>query len=359
MRRHSLAGRRLVGWAAALVLWSVAAPALAQDANDQDDWVATFQVENEFFIPGVNDDRYYTQGLQLNVLTPSRHSPIAEHTRKLPFLDEDAHFRGGFVIGQNIYTPEDLTLPEPDPKDRPYAGWLYLGGEVMTYSEKRLDSLQLQVGLVGPQALGGWSQNNWHKHVNHIAEAQGWRYQLKNEVAFVVYGERRWRPIEIWPQFRAGQDGRGERTEGLSVDFSPAVNVALGTVQVSGGLGGTLRIGTRLGDDFGPPRIRPAPSGSSFFGPTSNFAWYAYAGTEVKGVARDIFLDGNTFQESRRVEKQPWVQEAQAGLVARIWRLRLTYAQVWRTEEFLGQRGEAHFAAVTMGFSTGLLSRRR
>ncbi|WP_309090873.1 lipid A deacylase LpxR family protein [Phenylobacterium sp.] len=344
---------------AAALVGAAAGPALGQDANDEDDWVATLQVENEFFIPGKNDDRYYTQGLQLNVLTPSRSSPIAGRARELPFLDPNASYRGGFVIGQNIYTPEDLTLPEPDPKDRPYAGWLYVGGEVMTYSEKRLDSLQLQVGVVGPQALGGWTQNNWHKHVNHIDEAQGWKHQLKNEVAFVLYGERRWRPIELWPRPRAGQDGRGERTEGLSVDFTPAANVALGTVQVSGGLGGTLRVGTHLAEDYGAPRIRPAPSGSSFFGPSNEFAWYAYAGTEVKGVARDIFLDGNTFKDSRRVDKRPWVQEFQAGVVARIWRLRVTYANVWRTEEFLGQNGDSHFAAVTVGFSTGLLARPR
>ncbi len=338
---------------------AAAAPAAAQDANDENDWVATLQMENEFFIPGRNDDRYYTQGLQLNVLTPSRSSPIAGRARNLPLLDPEALFRGGFVIGQNIYTPEDLTLANPDPTDRPYAGWLYMGGEVMTYSEKQLDSLQLQVGMVGPSALGRWAQNNWHKHVNRIPEAMGWDYQLKDELAFVAYGERRWRPVELWPSFRAGQDGRPPRTEGLSLDFTPAVNLAAGTVQVSAGLGGTLRIGTHLDEDFGPPRIRPAPSGSSFFGPSRDFAWYAYAGTETRGVARDIFLDGNTFRDSRRVDRRPLVQEFQAGVVARVWRLRVTYANVWRTEEFRGQNGASRFGALTVGFSTALLARPR
>jgi len=338
---------------------AAAAPARAQDANKADDWVATLQMENEFFIPGPNDDRYYTQGLQLNVLTPSRSSPIAGRARRLPFMDPEARFRGGFVLGQSIYTPEDLTRVDPDPNDRPYAGWLYVGGEVMTYSEKQLDSLQLQVGMVGPSALGHFAQNTWHKRVNHIPEAKGWDYQLKDELAFVVYGERRWRPIELWPVFRAGQDGRPERTEGISVDVTPAVNVAAGTVQVSAGLGATVRVGTHLAEDYGPPRIRPAPSGSSFFGPARDFAWYAYAGAETKGVARDIFLDGNTFRDSRRVERRPWVQEVQAGVVARIWRLRLTYSNVWRTEEFHGQNGRSRFAAVTVGYASGLLARPR
>ncbi|NJN06327.1 MAG: DUF2219 family protein, partial [Rhodobacteraceae bacterium] len=33
--------------------------------------------------------------------------------------------RIGFTVGQEIYTPANLTDPAPIPTDRPYAGWLY------------------------------------------------------------------------------------------------------------------------------------------------------------------------------------------------------------------------------------------
>jgi hypothetical protein len=342
----------LAGFAKAQAQDQVAPP----DASEDSGWRITVQVENEFFIPGVNDDRYYTQGLQLHALSPLGHTPVADRTHKLPFfLESGVPYRGGFAIGQNIYTPEDLTLSEPDPRDRPYAGWLYIGGEVLTYSDKELNSLQLQVGLVGPSALGGWTQNNWHKHVSHIAEAQGWNYQLKDEVAFVLYGERRGRPTELWPV-----RGHANRTPGLSIDATPELNLALGTVQTSAALGGMLRIGNRLGEDFGPPRIRPAPSGSAYFASAAGASGYAFAGFEVKGVVRDIFLDGNTFQDSRRVDKRPLVAELQAGLVGHFGPFRVTYTHVWRTDEFYGQNGGAHFAALSIGWSPGVpLTRKR
>jgi hypothetical protein len=362
-------GARTFAWALAAGL-ALGGAARAQTAGEaagppsrepEAGWLFTLQTENEFFIIGPNEDRYYTQGLQLNVLTPSRRMPVADATHTLPFLDPAARYRGGLVWGQNIYTPEDLTLAEPDPRDRPYAGWLYLGGEVITYSTKQLDSLQLQVGLVGPSALGGWAQNNWHKHVNHIPEAQGWAHQLNDEVAFVLYGERRGRPIELWPNFRYEQKHEtrhAERANGLSVDVTPDFNFALGTVQSSAGLGATLRVGWRLDSDFGPPRIRPAPMGSSFFGPDGGFSGYAYVGAEAKAVARDIFLDGNTFQDSVHVDKRHVVGELQAGAALRWGPARVTYAYVWRTEEFLGQNGFSEFASVTFSLAPGaLLSR--
>lgn len=352
---------KLAGAAVAAVLGALVPSAgRAQDAGNGeaangsatatpefDDWTLTLQVENEFLIPGRNDDRYYTQGIQLNLLTPSKNIPLKGLLLGLGkpgggrFLDR-ANVRGSFVLGQNIYTPEDLTLVEPDPKDRPYAGWIYVGAEVITYDDGagtdpgQLNALQLQVGTVGPRALGGWAQNNWHKHVNHIAEAQGWRHQLHNEVAFVLYGEsrRRW---SLAPSDRIG------------VDFIDNLNFALGTVQTSIGGGGMLRIGSRLDEDFGPPRIRPAPVGSSFFRKPGGLAWYVYAGADLKAVGRDIFLDGNTFRDSRRVDKRWLVGETQAGAVLRYNLVRLTYSHVWRSEEFLGQRGPSHFGALTIG----------
>lgn len=353
MGRHAVLGLLLAGLlsAGAAHAQTLSPP----DKPEENDWLITLQVENEVFIPGRNDDRYYTQGLQLHALTPAHHKPIADWTHRLPFfLEAEAQYRGGVAIGQNIYTPENLKLIEPDPKDRPYAGWLYVGGEVLTYSQKELNSLQLQIGMVGPTALGGWAQNNWHKHVLDIPIANGWDYQLKDEFAFVLYGERRGRPSELSP-------GRGHtnRTSGLSIDATPEFNFALGTVQTSVAMGGMLRIGNRLGDDFGPPRIRPAPSGSVYFAPTDGASGYAFVGLEVKGVARDIFLDGNAFRDSRSVEKRNLIGELQAGVVGHVGPLRVSYVNIWRTEEFYGQNGSSHFAAVTVGLSTkGWLSRR-
>ena len=56
----------------------------------------------------------------------------------------------------------------------------------------------------------------------------------------------------------------------------------------------------------------------------------------------DIFLDGNTWRDgSPSVDKRPLVGDLSAGVVVH-WRgIRLAYSQVFRTEEFYGQRGGA------------------
>jgi hypothetical protein len=54
--------------------------------------------------------------------------------------------------------------------------------------------------------------------------------------------------------------------------------------------------------------IRPGYSGSSYFsGERSGvkFGWDFFFGTQARAVAWNIFLDSNTFQNSRSVVKEP------------------------------------------------------
>ena len=62
-------------------------------------------------------------------------------------------------------------------------------------------------------------------------------------------------------------------------------------------------------------------------------------------MARDVFLDGNTFKNSPSVKKNPYVMEARMGFTAhyplpRQWwvnGLRVTVSMVHRTREFKTQ----------------------
>jgi hypothetical protein len=80
--------------------------------------------------------------------------------------------------------------------------------------------------------------------------------------------------------------------------------------------------------------------GSDFFIPTSGFSWYLFAAVEGRAVARNIFLDGNTFEDSRSVDKKPLVGDLSAG-VALFWSddFRMDASATYRTKEFDGQDG--------------------
>ena len=89
----------------------------------------------------------------------------------------------------------------------------------------------------------------------------------------------------------------------------PRVGAALGNVAIYGDVGGTVRIGKNLRDDFGPPRPRPALPGSEAFIGDGSFGWYLFAGVDGQAVGRNIFLDGNTDGYSLRVSHRPFVGE--------------------------------------------------
>ncbi|MBS29221.1 MAG: hypothetical protein CL566_09925 [Alphaproteobacteria bacterium] len=73
-------------------------------------------------------------------------------------------------------------------------------------------------------------------------------------------------------------------------------------------------------------------------------AWVSCA----RGVARDIFLDGNTFASSHSVDKKHFVGDAQLGFAAIYHGVRLAFTQVFRTREFGGQSQSDRFGAVSL-----------
>ncbi|MBP0443886.1 lipid A deacylase LpxR family protein [Roseomonas sp. SSH11] len=309
-------------------------PALAQEAPD---WRGTLSltVENDLF---GGSDRYYTNGLLLTWRSPSAELPwpLNAMDRALDLAFEPGALRWGLSLGQNIYTPRDTSTRRPDPRDRPYAGYLY-GAASLTRTTERTQTLaEIQLGVVGPSALGEFVQNNWHDVLN-IRNAEGWDRQLKDEPAATILLERRWR-------IPMGQVGP------LQAEAIPVVAGALGNVQTYASAGALFRIGDGLDADWGPVRIRPALAGSGFFQPRQDFGWYVFAGLEGRAVARDIFLDGNTWRDGPRVDRRVLLGDLQAG-AAVMWRgVRFAYTHVLRSEEFYGQKGVQSFGSFSVSF---------
>ena len=321
----------------ATAVGQVPTPVRTGAVQELPDWQGTLSatVENDLF---GGSDRYYTNGLLLTWQSPSANlpRPLAGLDERLDVLLGPGGLRWGLSFGQNMYTPQDTDRRTPDPRDRPYAGYLYGAASLSRSTERTQTLLELQFGVVGPSAGGEFVQNNYHDLIN-VRRANGWSRQLKDEPALTALLERRWRvPL--------GSFG------GVQAEAIPVAAVALGSVQTYAAAGGTLRIGQGLEADWGPVRIRPALAGSGFFQPRQEFGWYIFGGVEGRAIARDIFLDGNTFRDSPSVDKRLFVGDAQAG-VAVLWRgVRFAYTQVLRSEEFYGQRGRQSFGAFSASF---------
>ena len=95
--------------------------------------------------------------------------------------------------------------------------------------------------------------------------------------------------------------------------------------------------------------IRPGYSGSSYFsGQRSGvkFGWDFFAGAQARAVALNIFLDGNTFQDSRSVVKEPVVADLIVGAeLFSINGFRFGFSLVARTPEFRKQTGMDNFGS--------------
>lgn len=304
-------------------------------ANEPGQSAVSVVLENDIIS---NTDRHYTNGIRFSGEVGLDELPtwLLDAAHAFPFFPEGGKKRARLGVGQNMYTPPDITLANPPLDERPYAGWLYGSVGLVAETGKQLDQLELNLGVVGPASLAAETQKLVHE-ITGSDNPRGWDAQLGNEPGVVLTYQRSWR-------------GYGDPEPGLNVDATPHLGGALGNVFTYANAGLTVRFGENLPNDYGPPRIQPSLPGSAFFDPPDGFSWYIFAGVEGRAVARNIFLDGNTFRNSRSVDKKPFVGDLQAGIALTLWRVRVSYTHVLRTREFEGQDTRDSFGAFSVSF---------
>ncbi len=173
--------------------------------------------------------------------TPSRRTSRRASTPATP--------RWGLAFGQTIFTPDDTDRPDPDPLDRTYAGWLYGAINLASHTRTEYGSVELQLGVVGPAALGEQTQNNVHDLLN-IDRAFGWHAQLKDEPSVNLILTRLWRinSDPVW--------------DDIALGVVPSVTVSLGTVQIYASAGLMVRFGIELEADL--KELEASGQGSRF-----------------------------------------------------------------------------------------------
>ena len=317
-----------------------ATPAFVARAEPERAGTFSLVVENDLF---ANSDRGYTSGQRLSWVTrpmEDLHSGIAGWVRQIPLFAGWHTVRAEYALNQAIFTPADISRVNPDPLDRPYAGWLEASFALIGEGNGYLDQLSIGFGVVGPAALGQESQDLIHI-LRQFDRAQGWNFQLRNEPTVQLRFQRSERETLFSRSYR-------RIVSNLGFDVIPHYGFALGNAYTYGNVGVTVRFGEDLQDDYGPPRVSPSIPGSSFFTPRDRFGWYIFASTEGRAVARNLFLEGNTFQDSRGVSTVPLVGDVQVG-AALIWsHARLSYTHVWRTKEFQTQVAGDQFGALSL-----------
>jgi len=99
-----------------------------------------------------------------------------------------------------------------------------------------------------------------------------------------------------------------------------------------------------------PIRIRPAMPGSGIYEiPKEKWSWSLFAGLEARAIARDIFLDSNSFAKSHSIDKKSFVADVTGGASMTYNNTRISYTLVYRTKEFEMQGKPDIFGALSVG----------
>lgn len=226
-------------------------------------------------------------------------------------------------IGQELYTPFDDER-HPVPGDRPYAGWLYLGMIGRSVRASGTRAVGLRLGVTGPPSLAEEAQKLIHRWFD-LRRPLGWNYQIPFEPGAVLLYEE----VRTWPFAAPG------RPWSLSVE--PGWGAALGNVRTGAHAGLALRIAWNA----------PRPNG---WRSTGSSDLRAYVEGRVRGslVLHDLFLDGSTWAESVRVDKELFVPRTELRLGIGLPDVGLEYRVVHSGKQFGSQPVTHTYSSIVL-----------
>jgi lipid A 3-O-deacylase len=264
--------------------------------------------ENDFLnITQRGIDRYYTQGLRFEFLYTTRDRKFTE--KILVSASPSARNQFTWGVSQQINTPRYIDTYSFI-GDMPYSGILYLSHKLDSYDSAkgiRINS-RLDAGLIGPAALGEYTQGFFHRIINNNP-AVAWDTQLRNDVLFNYSFRLEKRFVQSGI---LAMEGKAEANAGtLLVSAVAGINLKLGTWQKSG-----------------------------------RFSWEIFFLPEVRAVAYNASLQGGVFNRLHASEMysqyflddiKPTVYSHSTGFQVRYSQWELLYRQVNVTREFSGQ----------------------
>ena len=243
-------------------------------------------------------------------------------------------------FGHQIYTPKDITETKLIENDRPYAGWVYLSFSAAFKYEKMLYVWDLNLGIVGPAAQGEEVQKKVHKLIGS-KQPKGWDHQIKNEFTAQLSFRQRYHFIE------------SDIANTKFFDVIPFWGGSVGNVFVYAEAGVMARLGYNVPQDFGPTRPSASDSDSLLSSEVvkeNDFSFFLFSSVRGTGNPRNLFLDGNTFRDSHRVSRIPYVGEIEAGFVLGVYGVEVSWRTVRRSAEFKQQNKNHGFVSMNLSY---------
>ena len=243
----------------------------------------SYTVENDGLL---GTDRGYTSGLfvSLNSKASKIDNPI------LPQVLLSSGGKGNYsatayrqwklTLGQQIWTPTDISGKEPLDKDRPYAGLVFIKAKMMEQRSNVADKYSIMLGTVGPRAMAEESQTSVHNIIGS-KEPVGWHQQIENELVFSFAFERQ-------ALFYRAATGDGKLHE-----IALGSRVQIGNYQNEIAINSTFRWGKALSKSFSAVSLNAGELIDSAMLARSEKGSFFYVSLEGRYRSQDITIDGD------------------------------------------------------------------
>ena len=326
---------------------------------DRGDAHLSFYLDNDLF---AGTDENYTNGARIAWISgsrdPEQFGAVQRGLRRLTgdvkslkqfkyvsgFRDlATIEYNYGTSITQLMFTPQDPDARKSPPGESPYAGWLGLGFSLHAKDAHALNSSELSIGTVGPNAHAKEVQDFVHD-LKGVDKFKGWDSQIPNEPTLNLFFSQKRRLTFLeseWGEF--------------AVDGFSEWGFGLGTFRTDLYLGALTRFGWNLPVDFSDPRLSPTAYSHQPFKTDRRESglWSVYGLTGLRGsaVAHDITLDGTVFRNfDTGATRKPFIGGLFVGFGVRYRDLNFTYVQTYRSRRFKEQiRGRA-FGSIVVSY---------
>ena len=290
------------------------------------------EYKNEFGLKSDNDaylwygqDRYYTNGLFVYFRRAVDQQRLKGNLEKFTYE---------ISAGQKMYNPLSGNRPDPATHDRPFAAHLFGGVQTsLFYKNESLLKVGLNLGTVGPDALGGDAQDLLHSIVGFY-EVQGWDYQIANDFAANAN-------IQFAKLLHRSSD--------KVVDFTLDTYANLGTTYNGAGIGVVFRAGD-INQLFNSSHYNAVIGNKSKTDKFKKKEFYFYAKPQLNYVAYDATVQGSLFNDNSPVtfKTKSFVFAQTLGMNYSSPRFTIDYSLIFQSKEIKSSAKAHQYGSISM-----------
>ncbi|MGL5430126.1 MAG: lipid A deacylase LpxR family protein [Vibrio sp.] len=212
-----------------------------------------------------------------------------------------------FSLGHKMWTPSDIELIEPQPNERPYAGYLHTEFNYLSLHPQQAQRFNLTLGLTGDGSLSEQAQKIVHS-ITNSDKPNGWEYQVEDKLV----GSLGYRSHFNW--------GRYPALAGTTFELANISEVNVGNFRSDLSSGLMLRWGSDLENNFGAAQISSEnPFTPGMIGASAQ-GWFVFSGIKARYRFNDVTIEGDRPldnldrpAEYYQVHVKPWQTTAVAG----------------------------------------------